>query len=470
MQMHLKVQSKKFQALNLTSSDNNIFYGTAVASVDSFIIRGPFNDIDMQVHNVQAAEPSQIFIPVSSSGDLSTYSYVSFKTYGKNQDKLVRKNKSKIHFSLDATLNDLAFITIVLDPATDDRITATGEGQIYMDIPPDNDMTIHGVCSITQGNYHYTFRNLFNRQFDLIAGSKINFNGPFNSTTLNVDAIYAVKARLYDMLTDADKLSVTGNDLIDAETPQMVDVKLNMSGLLSSPKLTFNIDLEDKHSQNGLAYQRLMVINSDDQQKFNQVAALLLIKGFLPPDGIGSGTVYAGAFSSAGQILSSSVSSGLTNALNRITGDKKFNVDVKYANYNYADQTSIAANRSQVKADVSWNLFNDRLVVELGSTSDWGHATSTSSTSNFNVTGDFRIQYLLSQGSPLRLNAFRTSDYDVTLDRDIIRSGVGVTWKKSFDGLNEFFRSNKYMERRKAMQEKAATPAQDTTGKTDGTD
>ncbi|NDC42354.1 MAG: hypothetical protein EBZ77_12535, partial [Chitinophagia bacterium] len=84
-------------------------------------------------------------------------------------------------------------------------------------------------------------------------------------------------------------------------------------------------------------------------------------------------------------------------------------------------------------------FLNDKLLVEIGSTSDWGRpVNSTNTNTNFNITGDFRIQYLLEQPSGLRLNAFRTSDYDVTIDRDITRSGVGISWRRSFDNFHEF--------------------------------
>ena len=470
MRMHLNIQSKKFEVLNLTSNDNNLFYGNLVASVDSFTMRGPFNDLKLNIYGASPAAKSHIFIPISSSGDVGTYSYVSFKTYGKNQDKLVRKTKSKISINIDAKLNDLAEMTIVLDPESGDNITARGEGNIIMDIPPDNDIRINGNYVIDDGTYVYTFRKLLlHKVFNLNSGSTIGFNGPFSATTLKVDAVYRSSARLYDLLSDADKTTLPSTELIDAQARQIVDVVLHMKGPLYTPTLTFDLDLEDTHSQNSVAYQKLLLINRDAQQKFDQVAALLLINSFIPPDGIGAGTVTTGAINNIGQILSTTASSGITNILNKLTGDRQLNVDVRYINYNYSDQTSIAANRSQVKVDVSKNLFKDRLIVEVGSTSDWGHPTSTSTSSSFNFTGDFRIQYLLSNGSPLRLNAFRTSDYDVTLDRDITRSGVGITWRKSFDNLSEFFQGNRYAEKLKADEQKILPVKDTTTNKADTT-
>jgi len=469
MRMRLSVRSKKFEVLNLASGDNSYFYGNVIAGMDSFNIRGPFNNVRLNVYNATPAAKSRMYIPVTSGAEVGTYSYVSFKTYGKNQEKAVRKDKFKIHVNIDANLNTLAEMHIVLDPSTGDEIMARGDGRLQLDIPSDNDIHITGLYTIDNGMYTFTFRKLFVRQFKLNPNSTISFNGPFGETNLDVDAVYPTKARLYDLLSDVDKSLITGSgDQSDAQTPQWVDVILHMQGSLKSPTLTFDLDLEDKHSQSTYAYRKLMLINADDRQKTQQVGSLLLISSFMPPDGAGSSSLLrTGSVNNFNQIFSSSASTGLTSIMNKLTGDKQLNVAVRYENFNYSDQ-AIATSRSQATVNVNKNFFNDRLAVELGGTSDWGKPTSSANTSSFNITGDFRIQYLLSHNSNVRLNAFRTSDYDITLDRDIIRSGFGVSWRKSFDGFSDFFRSNRYLAKQKEAAEKKMLEQVDTTNKGSG--
>ena len=468
MQMHLNIASDKFEALNLNSNDNNIFYGHLIAGLDSFTIQGPFNDIKMELYNATPAAKSSIFIPISSgSGDVTGYTYASFKTYGKNQEKVVKKTKSRISIGIDATMNDLAEMHIVLDPTTGDEIAAKGNGRIQMDIPPNNDIRMNGVYTIDNGTYTYTYKKLFiTKQFKLQPGSVVSFNGPFGSTTVNVDATYTVKARLADILNDADQAALIGPERIDAQTPQEVDVKVKMAGYLTKPELKFDIGLEDSHSQGTIAYRRLMLINSDPQQQVEEVSALLLVGFFITPDVIGGATVQSGAINSLGQALSSTTSATLTNLVSKITGNKDFSVSVKYTNYNYNDPTVGVANRSQLYSGIGWNYFNKRLNVEVGGTSDWGKPTSASNTSNFNFAGDFRIQYQVAENSGIRVSAFRTSDYDVTLGT-ITRSGVGIGWRKSFDNFDEFFHGNKYAAKQKEelLKKVKAEEAADTTSK-----
>lgn len=473
MRMHLNARSDKFEVMNLTFNDNSLFYGNVIAGMDSVVLKGPFNDMKLNVYNIRPAAKSHIFIPISSSADAgSSFSYASFKTYGTSQEKIVQKSKDKFYITIDANLNSLAELTIVLDPSTGDAITARGSGQLQMDIPPNNDIRINGRYLIDQGTYTFTLKRLFVRQFLLDNDGTIDFNGPFSDTKLSVNAVYRAKARLYDLLSDADKTYIAGSELIDAQTPQYVDVLLHMNGNLNKPVLTFDLDLEDKHSQGSLAYRKLTLINYDDQQKFNQVSSLLLINDFVPQDGIGGSTVATGVINNISQVVSASTSTVLTTALNRLTGDSKVNVNVNYTNYNYSDLNNLGGvNRNQVKVGVNKSYLNDRLVVELGSTSDWGKPTSAGNTSNFNLTGDFRLQYLLTQTSGLRLNCFRTSDYDVTLDRDIIRSGVGISWKKSFDNFGDFFHGNKYIQKQKEdLQLKLQGPTDSSGKKEQGTE
>ncbi len=461
MRMHLKLTSPMFEVMNLNKTDNDLFYGKMIASVDSFTIKGAFDNVRLQLYNGAPAAKSTIYIPIISGGYVGGYSYVSFKNYGSVQEKQKRHNKDRLSIDLDANLNKLAEIHIVLDPNTDDEIVATGTGNIQMEVPPDNDIRITGLYTIDQGTYTLTFQQVkIRRQFKLNSGSTISFNGPFAETNLAVNATYSTKARLYDLLTESDKTIISQAEMRDAQTAQQVNVILHMNGPIYSSKLTFDIDLENKQSQGSMAQRKLMLINNNDRQKFDQVAALLLVGAFITPDGIGTAAVKSGAINNVSQIISGTLSKGLTNMVNKIIGDRNLNVALKYTNYNYSDQSTVGnINRSQLKLGITKNYFDDRLLVSVGSTSDWGKPATTSAATNFNVAGDFRMQYLLSHNSGLRLNAFHTSDYDLTIDRNIQRSGMGISWRKSFNTLGEFFRGNQYARKLKEKQMQAELQA-----------
>ena len=130
--------------------------------------------------------------------------------------------------------------------------------------------------------------------------------------------------------------------------------------------------------------------------------------------------------------------------VNKLLGDPNLAVELKYKNYNLSDPTSGGINRNEISLGLRKNLLNDRLIVELGSAYDWGRpSAANSSTSNLNLAGDFRVQYLLTEDGRIRLNAFHTNSYDVLVDRNIRREGVGISYRKTFNNLREFFKGAK---------------------------
>jgi len=434
------LKSPEFEVLNLKDYENNTFYGNLVAQVETMTISGTFDDIRMSI-TASPAQRSHIFIPVKTSSDIGSYSYVSFRTLD-TTEILTKKSKSKFSLTLIGKMNPLAEMTLVLDPATGDMINAKGNGVITLNVPSNDDIKMYGNYEIDEGDYTFTLQQLyFRRNFIISSGSKIGFNGLLSATNLNINAVYTTRARLIDLLQDNEKQLMPDNELRDAKTQQEVSVLLHMAGSLNEPKLSFNIDLPEKRSEGSYAYTKLKRINQNDRELFDQVASLLLINTFIPPEGIGGATATSGAINNISEIVSTTASTQLTNIVNKLLGDPNLSIELKYKNYNLSDPTiSGGVNRNEVSFGIRKNLFNDRLVVELGSAYDWGRPTSSnSSTSNLNLAGDFRVQYLLTPDGRVRFNAFRTSNYDVLVDRNIWRGGIGISYRKTFNNLNELF-------------------------------
>jgi len=430
--------------LQVSEKENKYFYGNLVANVKSLTVSGPFDDVRM---NIQAAPVSRshIFIPVQSGNDIHTYSFVSFKQ--KDEEvSIVKKAKSKFSLTLVGDMNPLATISLVLDPSTGDMINANGHGNITLNLPSNDDMKMFGTYEIEEGDYTFTFKQLyFRRNFKINSGSRISFNGPIDNTNLNINAIYTTRARLSDILQEQEKEILPDNELRDAKTAQDVDVLLYMTGTLSEPRLNFNIDLPEKRSEGTYAYQKLKRLNQNDRELFDQVASLLLINTFYPPEGMLGSSAISGGVNNFSEILSTTASSQLTNIVNKLLKDPNLAVELKYKNYQLSDPASYGGiNRNEVSFNVRKSLFQERLIVELGSAYDWGRpAASNQATSNLNLAGDFRLQYLLTPDGRFRLNAFRTTNYDVLVNDNIYRGGVGLSYRKSFNTLGELLRRRK---------------------------
>jgi hypothetical protein len=359
-----------------------------------------------------------------------------------------RKKRNKFSLTINGDMNPLAELTIVLDPNTGDLINGKGYGNITLSMLADQDMKMYGNYQLEEGDYTFTFRKLFFvRNFKINSGSKINFNGPLANTKLNINGVYTTKARLSDLLNDREKQQIAGTpEEKETNVRQDINILLDMTGTLYEPKLSFALELPDKRNDGTVASDKLRRINQDYSTLFDQVSSLLLIGSFMPSNTSLASSTNTAIGNNVGQILSSTFSSQLTNMVSKLLNDPSFAIDLRYNNYNASDLATQSSsnisnfNRNVLSLGVKKNFFKNRLILELGSAYDWGRPTTTnSSSSNFNFAGNFRAQYLITQDGRIRFNAFRTTSYDVLLNANIYRGGIGIAYRKSFDNLREFF-------------------------------
>jgi len=125
-------------------------------------------------------------------------------------------------------------------------------------------------------------------------------------------------------------------------------------------------------------------------------------------------------------------------------GMEDLSVGVKYKYYTLTDNTNPLAtnggiNRNEAGVNLRKAFLKNRLVAEVGGVYDWGRNTGSDAVGAF--AGDFRIQYLLSEDGRIWFNVFRTSNYDALSASLIARQGIGLSYRKSFNGLLDFFKS-----------------------------
>lgn len=460
--MNIKVTTDQFEVVNLNDYENDLFYGHVIAKTN-FNISGLLSNMNMSIV-ATPTQKSKLYIPYNASGDISSSTYISFKTYGKS---IVTKHKpqDKLNVNLEAVLNPYLDLTLVLDPKSGDQITATGNGNLSIKVPANEDYSLFGTYNIDKGSYTFTYRQVLSKTFNITAGSSVSFMGNISNTSLNVHATYPTSARLYDLLdpNEASQIKDT-KDLEDAKTSQVVNILLTMGGTLANPALAYEIELPEKHSLGTLAHNKLMRINQSDKTNLtNQVSSLLFLGSFMPSQGITSTLISTGAKTTLGETFASQASPLLTKALTKLIGDPKLNVTLQYKNIGQdassGSTTNLVDSRNVVKFGLGRNYFNDRLKLQVGSAYDWGRPTSNNQTnSNFNLAGDFRAQYLLSPDGGVSLVGFRASNYDLYYGYNITRTGVGVSVRKSFDNLFELFHSKKRLqkERKKREEQEAA--------------
>lgn|GEM_PF-278501 len=458
MNFRLNLKSDNIQVLDLEEQHNANFYGNVKASVQARL-SGPVDNLSLSIF-ATPQKNSHLYIPISSGTDMGEYDYIHFRQYGEASVKK-ETSKSKLNIRLDAIATPDLEATIIIDPSTGDQIWAKGSGNIILEIPADGEIKMNGNYIIDEGKYNFSFKQLqvlnYKRQFTINSNSVIKWNGDIANADLDVTAYAQIRARLYDLIiNEVDRVALSKDEIRDAQIMQMINVGLNMRGSLSEPDFTFRLDLVENRSVGTYAYQKLQRINTDDKELLNQVASLLLLEQFVPPEGLSnSNAVASGTINNMSELISTTASSQITNFANKILGMEDLYVGVRYKNYSLSSTDDFNRigyiNRNEAGINLRKSFLKNRLVVEVGGVYDWGRNASQSDLTT-NLVGDFRVQYLFTEDGRIRFNVFRASNYDAIGAQTIGRQGVGLSYRRSFNGLLDLFRSQEKM--RKEREER----------------
>lgn len=453
MYLNFNLNSDNLLCLNTSEYDNSLFYGYVPASVN-MKLSGPMNDIDMDIQT-RPLKNSKFYLPLNSTGDASTYDYVHFATYGRlqGQEQVEDPNPSyvKINMNIEATPD--AEVFIILDKNTGEEIIARGEGAIRLFVDLGNDITMNGNYAINEGKYLFNFRGLFNKEFKIDEGSKITWSGDVLGAELDVKAVYKTQKPLplYPLVSNIAE-SLDESDKTEARKAYPTYVSILLSGPLSLPKITFDITQPDNKSVGSAAFSKLEQIKNDEKELVSQSGVLLLFEQFKAPEGISNSAYGQGVVSTVSDVVSSAVSSELTNQFQKITGLDKVTFNLGYQNINSLEEG--VANRNQLSMNISTTLFKDRVVVDFGNSLDIGRDAQGNTTSSFNLGGDFKAQFLITEDGRFRANAFRTNNVNLE-NTNFTKGGLGLSYKIVYNSFADLLRP-----KRKKQEKKSSSPTQ----------
>lgn len=442
--LNFKMKSDNLLCLNTSEYDNSLFYGYVPASV-SMNLSGPMNDIDLDIQ-AKPLKNSKLFLPLNTTGDASTYDYIRFASLGRLQNDTVEEDRNpnyvKINLNIEATPD--AEVFLILDQNTGEEIIAKGEGGIRLFVDLGHDITMHGTYTITEGKYLFNFRSLFNKEFLIEEGSKITWSGDILGAMMDVRAIYKTQKSLplYPLVSNIAE-SLDESDKTEAKKAYPTYVSILLSGPLSTPKIDFDITQPDNKSVGTAAYSALERIKNDEKELVSQAGVLLLFEQFKAPEGITGSTYGQGVLSTVSDMVSSALSSEITNQFQRLTGLDKVSFNFGYQNIAGLDENS--ANRNQLSMNISTSLFKDRVVVDFGNSLDIGRNAEGNTTSNFNLGGDFKAQFLITEDGRFRANAFRTNNVNLE-NTNFTKGGLGLSYKIIYNSFSDLLPNRKRKE------------------------
>ena len=425
----LQMNLKNILVMNTHETEDLPFYGKVYASGNTILQGGTNKGLDITAAIRTNRNTNFIYINRNTSSALNNQ-FISFidKTPKRIADTLtlfnpledVLKNMSgDIRMNLQVEATPDATVKIIMDPVAGDYIMAHGRGNLRGEYYNKGDFKMFGNYNINDGVYKFSLQEVIRKNFNIMSGSSITFNGAPLDATLNVKASYTVNsASLTDLIPNI-------SSIVSNQTNIKVNCIMNLTGLLPHPTINFDLELPNERDEIQTLVRNYI---STDEQMNTQILYLLSIGKFYPQENT-STTQSSNMMTS---VLSSTLSGQLNNILSQAINNN---------NWNFGTNISTGQNGwtdVELEGMLSGRLLNNRLIIN----GNFGYRDNPLANTNF--VGDFEAQWLLTKSGNIRLKAYNETNDRYYTKTNLTTQGIGIILQKDFDKWNELFFWNRW--------------------------
>ncbi len=436
----LKLNAKNFQLINSSKEDNEMLYGKASFDADAKLTG------DLQIPKLEATlqvddDTDITYVLPSSSVAIEERDGVVIFVNREDLNAVLTRSEEKTAtitgFDINAFLKigKTAKITIIIDEETGDNFEVYGDGDFNFTMNPNGRINLTGIYDIAGGHYEMNLYNLVNRRFELAAGSRVSWSGDPFDAKLDVKAIYKVKTSASALMAP---ISSSADPSVKGKYRQVLPffVYLNIDGELEKPKISFDLDMPEAEQGaiGGQVYGRIQQVNQQEGELNRQVFSLLVLNRFYPDSG--SDGSEGGFASVARDNLNDAISDQLNTFSDKLLG--KTGLELDFGLNSYTDyQGETPQERTQLDIAAQKKLFDDRLIVRVGSEVDLQGSSPTNEPTP--LIGNVSLEYLLTENGRYRLKAFRKDEYENVIDGQTIVSGIALIFTQEFNKFDELW-------------------------------
>lgn len=410
--------NKPVLLLNTTYKDNKQFYGK-VEGTGSFSLTGTQSDMIMQITAVASkTDSSSVTIPPATSRESGTADFLVERKYGHEMsDEGTGSTATNITYDVDLTANPLVNVRVVLDDLTGDEIKGNGSGILNIHSGTSEPLTIRGRYDIDKGNYRFTFKSFFKKDFVLRNGNNyIEWNGDPYKAQIHFDAQYEADNVSFAPLANVIESSAS-------KLRQDVYVITTLTGELFKPEFKFRIAFPPNTiaSNNPSITFNIQQIEKNENEITRQVTYLIVFNSFAPVENTSSSfgstinELTFSAISSLSGMFFNVINRKLNSELSKILKTDKISINFSGSLYNRDpfDQTNKNFfNQSELGINIPVSLFKDRFVITFASTLDVPLSSQSSIQQNIQILPDVTAEWLINPSGTLRASFFYRSNID----------------------------------------------------------
>ncbi|MCE3295923.1 MAG: hypothetical protein K0R65_1637 [Crocinitomicaceae bacterium] len=395
---------ERFLVMDTKYKEGDIYYGKAYATGTANIFGYADNlqiDVDMRTRR-----GTVINFPMYGVGEIEENKFIKFKSDLEKDPAAGKIDFSGINMDLNFDVTTDAEMKVIFDESLGDEIVARGYGDISIGVGTFGDVEMTGVYTVGDGSYYNFVYPPVKETFIIKKGGTITWTGDPINARLDLETYTTVVTSLAEIMPNIEQTN--------SAVPKEVECYLLLTQTLAEPLITFDIVVPNATESDNAALNR---IKSDKDELNKQFFSLLLVKKFQP--------IQGGVSGGAGSLLSLA-STQLEDALNTLSNDVKFNVDINKG------ETTKGAKIGFEKEIGNRIVVKTNLGVENSSNED-------RSTNSF--VGDVNVEYLISEDGNFRVSIFNESnDNTVIQEKNLgpFTQGAGLNYQEEFNTFNDF--------------------------------
>ena len=444
--LDLNIQAPRFVALNTTKENNPSFYGYGAGKIN-VDFSGPFKQIFIDVI-ATTGRSSVLSIPVESSEEEVDQSFIQFinkEDLGKEDAQEQSIDLSSLNLNMNLEITDQAEVIIIFDENANDILRSRGRGGIQLEINPQGEFIMFGNYQVESGQYLFTLP-FVNKPFSLNNGGTIIWTGDPLNAQVAVEAEYQnLRAPLDIFLAEY----LTEGTAVEAAAQRETEVQLTMklSGTLLSPTINFDLAFPNVSGNlKSFTDSKLRTLKADESALYDQVFSLIVFQTFLPdanPLQIGSGInslISETTYNTFSEFASSQISILLTSLLEEAIIDNKYWSDIDFQFGLSKNNGLFASENSLLPDEVNLHIINkfnnDKWSFNIG-----GDYKEDPIKNQAYLTGDFILEYFLTEDRRLKLRMYGKLDYDELNFQRKQKVGLGINYRREFNSLWDWRKS-----------------------------